>query len=113
MMPTATKATKATTGPQAGLTVRALNDGEAASLRALIEARAGQARWASGILMQIAERHPSDRKLQNAHLANLLQVSLDPSRAESRTPLAAALRSVIEEVYAYKAGVLEFLAQRP
>ena len=106
-MPPVAKATRATTGPAAGLAVRALNEGEAASLRALIEARAGQARWASGLLMQAAERHPSDRRLQNEHLANLLRVSLDPSRAESRTPLAAALRSVLEEVRAYKAGVLD------
>ena len=107
VMPPVTKATRATTGPPAGLTVRALDEGEAASLRALIEAKAGQTRWASGILMQAAERHPSDRRLQNEHLANLLRVSLDPSRAESRTPLAAALRGVLEEVHAYKAGVLD------
>ena len=107
VMPPATKATGATTGPPAGLTVRALDDSEAASLRALIEAKAGQTRWASGILMQAAERHASDRRLQNEHLANLLRVSLDPSRAESRTPLAAALRGVLEEVHAYKAGVLD------
>ena len=107
VMPPVTKATRATTGPPAGLTVRALDEGEAASLRALIEAKAGQARWASGLLMQAAERHPSDRRLQNEHLANLLRVSLDPSRAESRTPLAAALRGVLEEVHAYKAGVLD------
>ena len=107
VMPPATKATGATTGPPAGLTVRALDDSEAASLRALIEAKAGQTRWASGILMQAAARHASDRRLQNEHLANLLRVSLDPSRAESRTPLAAALRGVLEEVHAYKAGVLD------
>ncbi len=107
VMPPVTKATGATTGPPAGLTVRALDDSEAASLRALIEAKAGQTRWASGLLMQAAERHPSDRRLQNEHLANLLRVSLDPSRAESRTPLAAALRGVLEEVHAYKAGVLD------
>jgi hypothetical protein len=89
------------------LTVRALNDGEAASLRAVIEAKAGEARWPNGLLMQAAERHPSDRRLQNEHLANLLRVSLDPSRAESRTPLAAALRGVLEEVHAYKGGVLD------
>ncbi len=105
--PAATKATAATTGPPAGLTVRALDDSEAASLRTLIEAKAGQTRWASPILMQAAERHPSDRRLQNEHLANLLRVSLDPSRPECRTPLAAALRGVIEEVHAYKAGVLD------
>jgi hypothetical protein len=57
--------------------------------------------------MQTAERHPSDRRLQNQHLANLLQVSLDQSRAEFGTPLAAALRGVLEEVHAYKAGVLD------
>ena len=34
-------------------------------------------------------------------------VSLDPSRAESRTPLATALRGILEEVRAYKAGVLD------
>jgi len=89
------------------LTVRALDDGEAASLRALIEARAGQARWPNGLLMQAAARHPSDRRLQNEHLAYLLRVSLDPSRAESRTPLATALRGVLEEVHAYKPGVLD------
>ena len=103
--PPVTKAT--TTGPPAGLTVRALDDGEAAALRALIEAKAGQTRWASGILMQAAERHPSDRRLQNEHLANLLRVSLDPSRAECRTPLAIALRGVLEEVHAQRAGVLD------
>jgi hypothetical protein len=107
IMPPVTKATKATTGPPAGPTVRALNDGEAASLRALIEAKAGQARWASGVLMQAAERHPSDRRLQNEHLANLLRIALDSSRAESRTPLAVALRGILEEVHAYKAGVLD------
>jgi len=106
-MPPVTKATRASSGPPAKSTVRALDDGEAASLRALLEARAGQARWASGLLMQAAERHPSDRRLQNEHLANLLRVSLDPSRAESRTPLAAALRSILEEVRAYKSGVLD------
>ncbi len=107
VLPPATKATGATTGPPAGSTVRALDDSEAASLRALIEAKAGQTRWASGILMQAAVRHASDRKLQNEHLANLLRISLDPSRAEFRTPLAAALRGVLEEVHAYKAGVLD------
>ena len=106
-MPPVTKTTRATTGPPAGLTVRAIDESEAASLRALIESKAGQTRWANGILMQAAERHPSDRRLQNEHLANLLRVSLDPSRAESRTPLAAALRGVLEEVHAYKAGVLD------
>ncbi len=73
----------------------------------LIEARAGKGRWASGLLMHAAERHPGDRRLQNEHLANLLWVSVDLSRAESRTPLAAALRSVLEEVRADKAGVLD------
>jgi hypothetical protein len=106
-MPPAAKATIAATAPPAVSTLRALNDGEAASLRALIEAKAGQARWPNGLLMQAAERHPSDRRLQNEHLANLLRVSLDPSRAESRTPLGAALRGVLEEVHAYKAGVLD------
>ena len=99
-MPPVTKATGATTGPPAASTVRALDDGEAASLRTLIEAKAGQARWASGLLLQAAERYPSDRKLQNEHLANLLRVSLDPSRAESGTPLATASRGVLEEVLA-------------
>jgi hypothetical protein len=89
------------------LTVRALDDGEAASLRALIEAKAGQTRWANGLLMQAAERHPSDRRLQNEYLANLLRVSLNPSRAESGTPLAAALRGILEEARAYKASVLD------
>src|SRR5262249_5728905 len=107
VMPSVTKATGATTGPPAGLTVRALDEGEAASLRALIEAKAGQARWANGLLMQAAERHPGDRRLQSEYLATLLRVSLDPSRAECRTPLAAALRGVLEEVHAYRAGVLD------
>ncbi len=102
-----TKATEPATGPKTQSTLRSLDDGEATSLRALIEAQAGQTRWASGILMQAAERHPSDRKLQNEHLANLLRVSVDPSRAESRTPLAAALRGILEEVQAYKASVLD------
>ena len=106
-MPPVTKTTRATTGPPAGLTLRAIDESEAASLRALIESKAGQTRWANGILMLAAERHPSDRRLQNEHLANLLRVSLDPSRAESRTPLAAALRGILEEVHAYKAGVLD------
>jgi len=107
ILPPVTDATRAGTGSPAGLTVRALNDGEAASLRALIEAKAGQARWPNGLLMQAAERHPSDRRLQNEHLANLLRVSLDPSRAESRTPLAAALRGILEEVLSFKPGVLD------
>ncbi len=105
-MPPAKKATAVTTGFPADLTVRALDDAEAASLRALLEAKAGQSRWANGLLVQAAGRHPSDRRLQNEHLANLLRVSLNPLRAESRTPLAAALRGVLEEVLAYKAGVL-------
>jgi hypothetical protein len=107
VMPSVTKATGGTTVPPANLTVRALDDGEAASLRTLIEAKAGQTRWANGLLMQAAERHPSDRWLQNEYLANLLRVSLDPSRAESRTPLAAALRGILEEVRAHKTGVLD------
>jgi hypothetical protein len=106
-MPPVTKTTSAASGPPAGLTVRALDEREAASLRALIESKAGQTRWANGILRQAAERHPSDRMLQNEHLANLLRLSLDPSRAESRTPLAGALRGILEEVQVYKAGVLD------
>jgi hypothetical protein len=106
-MPPVTKTTTATAGPPAGLPMRAINESEATSLRALIESKAGQTKWANAILMQAAERHPSDRRLQNEHLANLLRVSLDPSRAESRTPLAAALRGILEEVHAYKAGVLD------
>jgi hypothetical protein len=106
VMPPITKSTGATIGPPAG-TVRALDDSEAASLRTLIEAKAGQTRWANGLLMQAAQRHPSDRRLQNEHLANLLRVSLDPSRTESTTPLAAALRGILEEVQAQKAGVLD------
>jgi hypothetical protein len=106
-MPPVTKAPIAAAGPPAGMAVRALDEREAAALRALIEAKAGQARWASGLLMQAAERQPSDRKLQNEHLANLLRVSLDISRAESRTPLAAALRGILEEAHAYKASVLD------
>lgn len=107
VVPPVTKAAGAPIGPPGGLTVRALDDGEAASLRALIEAKAGQARWANGLLMQAAERHPSDRRLQNEYLANLLRVSLDSTRAESRTPLATALRGILEEVHAHKAGVLD------
>jgi hypothetical protein len=106
VMPPIAKSTGATIGPPAG-TVRALNDGEAVSLRTLIEAKAGETRWANGLLMQAAQRHPSDRRQQNEHLANLLRVSLDPSRAEARTPLAAALRGILEEVHAYKTGVLD------
>jgi hypothetical protein len=106
VVPPTPKAPGATTGPPAA-TVRALDDGEAASLRTLIEAKAGQTRWANGLLMQAAQRHPSDRRQQNEHLANLLRVSLDPLRAESRTPLAAALRGILEEVHAQKAGVLD------
>jgi hypothetical protein len=107
VMPPAAKAMEATTGPSADSTLRALDEGEAASLRSLIEAKAGQTRWASGLLMQTGERHPSDRRLQNEHLASLLRVSLDLSRDESRTPLAAALRGILEEVLAYKASVLD------
>ncbi len=57
--------------------------------------------------MQIAERHPNDRRLQNEHLAKLLRLSLDPSREESRMPLAGALRGVLEEVRTYKGGLLD------
>jgi hypothetical protein len=96
----------ANAGPPASSMVRPLDDAEAAALRALIEAEAAQTRWASGLLMQAAERQPADRRLQNEYLANLLRVSLDLSRAESRTPLAAALRGILEEVNAYKASVL-------
>ena len=105
--PPETKAKGESSGPPADTAIRALNDGEAAALRTLIEAKAGETRWANGLLMQIAERHPSDRRLQNEHLASLLRVSLDSSRAESRTPLGAALRGILEEVNAYKAGVLD------
>ncbi|WP_422928382.1 hypothetical protein [Singulisphaera sp. PoT] len=101
------KPTSTTLGTQTNLTVKALNEAEAAALRAMIEAKTGQARWANGLLMQAAERYPSDRKQQNEHLANLMRVSLEPLRAESRTPLAAALRSILEEVLAFKAGVLD------
>ena len=107
VLPPAAKAAGLTAGPPAGSTLRALDDREAASLRALLEAKAGQTRWASGILKQAAARHASDRRLQNEHLASLLRISLDVSRAESRTPLAAALRAILEEVLAYKAGVLD------
>jgi hypothetical protein len=107
VMPPVTKGTEATTGPPADSTLRSLNDAESASLRTLIEAKAGQTRWANALLMQVAERHPGDRRLQNEHLANLLWLSLDPSRAESRTPLGAALRGMLEEVLAYKGGVLD------
>lgn len=107
VMPAVPKPTGATTGLPAVSTVRALDEREAASVRSLIEAKAGEARWANGLLIQAAERHPSDRRLQNEHLANLLRVSLDPTRAECRTPLAAALRGILEEVHAYRAGVLD------
>jgi hypothetical protein len=107
VMPAAASAMGATAGPPANSTVRALDDGEAAALRAMIEAKAAETRWASGLLMQAAERYPAERKLQNEHLANLLRVSLDPSRAESRTPLGVALRGILEEVHAYKASVLD------
>jgi hypothetical protein len=106
-MPSTTSATKPIAGATPGLTVRALEDNEAVAFRALIEAKAGQARWASGLLMQAAERNPGDRKLQNDYLANLLRLSLDPARAESATPLAAALRAIIEEVHAYKSAVMD------
>jgi hypothetical protein len=100
-----------TVGPNIGLPantmVRPLDDGEAAALRTLIEAKTGEARWANGLLMQAAERHPDDRKLQNEHLAKLLRVSLDLSRAESRTPLGVALRGILDEVHAYKASMLD------
>jgi hypothetical protein len=107
VMPPVTKAMGVNTGPPASSMVRPLDDGEAASLRRLIEAKAGQTRWANGLLTQAAARYPDDPRLQNAHLANLLRVSLDPSRAEFRTPLAAALRVILEEVHAYKASVLD------
>jgi hypothetical protein len=107
VMPPVTKAMGAKTGPPANSMVRPLDDGEAASLRTLIEAKAGQTRWANGLLMQAAERHPDDCRLQNEHLANLLRVSLDPSRAEFRTPLAAALRGILDEVHAHRASVLD------
>jgi hypothetical protein len=103
-MPPAAKATKPTAAEPP---LRALDESEAAAFRALIEAKAAETRWASGILMQVAERHPSDRKLQNEHLANLLRVSLNPARAEFSTPLGVALRGVIEEVHAYKAAVMD------
>jgi hypothetical protein len=106
-MPPVAKATPATAAPPASAPVRALNEGEAAALRVLIEAKAGQARWAHALLMQAAERQPRDRRLQNEYLANLLRVALDPLRAESQTPLATALRGVLEEVRAYRAGVLD------
>jgi hypothetical protein len=107
VMPPIANAMGANTGPPANSTVRPLDDGEAAALRAIVEAKAAETRWANGLLMQAAERHPADRRLQNEHLANLLRVSLNPSRAESRTPLAAALRGVLEEVHAHKASVLD------
>ncbi len=107
-LPPAASALKAAAASaQATPAVRALDEGEAAAFRALLEAKAGQARWASGLLMQAAERYPSDRKLQNGHLGNLLKVSLDPSRAESGTPLGTALRGILEDVLAYKGGVLD------
>ncbi len=105
--PAATSARGATTAPPATPSIRALDEAEATALRSLIEARAGETRWASGLLMQAAERHPSDRGKQNEYLANLLKVGLDSARAESRTPLAVALRGILEEVHAYKGGVLD------
>lgn len=106
-LPPGVKAMAATTATPAEPAIRALDEREATALRALIEAKAGETRWASSLLMQAAERQPSDRKLQNEHLANLLKVSLDPARAESRTPLATALRGILEEVHAYKGGMLD------
>jgi hypothetical protein len=106
--PPVTKALGANTEPPANpTTVRPLDDGEAASLRALIEAKAAETRWANGLLMQAAERHPADRRLQNEYLASLLRASVDPTRTEFRTPLAVALRGILEEVHAYKASVLD------
>jgi hypothetical protein len=87
--------------------LRSLDESEAAALRTLIEAKATETRWASVLLMQAAERFPNDRKQQNEHLANLMRVSLDSLRAESRTPLAGALRSILEEVQAYKSSMLD------
>jgi hypothetical protein len=107
VIPPVTDAMGANTGPPANSMVRPLDGGEVAALRALIEAKATETRWANGLLMQAAERHPADRRLQNEHLANLLRISLDPLRAESRTPLAAALRGILEEVHAQKASVLD------
>ncbi len=106
-IPPGVKAMAVTTTAPAEPAIRALDEREATALRALIEAKAGETRWASSLLMQAAERHPSDRKLQNEHLANLLKVSLDLARAESRTPLANALRGILEEVHAYKGGLLD------
>ncbi|MHB1562297.1 MAG: hypothetical protein ACYC61_33060, partial [Isosphaeraceae bacterium] len=97
----------ATNVSPAAPTIRALDEAESTALRALIEAKAGQTKWASTLLMQTAERFPSDRKQQNEHLANLLKVSVDTMRSESRTPLAGALRGILEEVHAYKGGVLD------
>lgn len=105
--PAATSARGATPAPPATPAIRALDEAEATALRSLIEARAGETRWASGLLMQAAERHPGDRAKQNEYLANLLKVGLDTARAESRTPLAVALRGILEEVHAYKGGVLD------
>lgn len=105
--PPAAKAMAAATKGPAPPTIRPLDEREAAALRTLIEAKAGETRWASGLLMQAAERYPGDRKLQNEHLANLLKVSLDSSRSEFGTPLAAALRGILEEVHAYKTTVLD------
>jgi hypothetical protein len=107
VMPPVANAMGANTGLPANSTVRPLDDGEAAALRALVESKAAETRWASGLLMQAAKRHPADRRLQNEHLGNLLRVSLNPSRAESRTPLAAALRGILEEVHAHKGSVLD------
>jgi hypothetical protein len=105
--PPAKKAIGANTGPPANQTLRLLDEREAASLRKVIEGKAGETRWANELLMLAAKRHPDDRKLQNEHLANLLRVSFDSSRAEFRTPLAAALRGILDEVHSYKASMLD------
>jgi hypothetical protein len=107
VVPPVAKTMGANPAPPANATLRPLDDAEAASLRVLIEAKAGETRWANGLLMQAAERYPDDRRLQNEHLAKLLRVSLDASRAEYATPLAAALRGILEEAHAYKASVLD------
>jgi hypothetical protein len=106
-MPPVTNVLGASVSPPPKTVLRTLDDGEAAALRALIEAKAAETRWASALLMQAAERHPADRKLQNEHVAKLLWISVDQSRSESRTPLAVALRGILEEVHAYKGGVLD------
>ena len=98
VMPPVTKATGATTGPPAGSTVRALDDGEAASLRTLIEAKAGQTRWANGAPHAGSGTLPERSEAAERAPRKPPGVSLDPSRAESRTPLATALRGILEEV---------------